>query len=210
PGLALALEPSDIRSAVREKKMGHHIFFVVDASGSMGSKGRMAAAKGAVISLLLDAYQKRDQVALISFRRQEAVLNLPLTASVDLAGRLLAEMPVGGRTPLAQGLALAHREVMNVLAKNQLARPIVIIITDGRGNVSSGGNSQAHPLREAWALAGIMARDKRVRYLVVDTEETSQLSFELAAKLAQALEAAYFRIQELESQTLLDLVRKEA
>jgi magnesium chelatase subunit D len=209
PGLALALTSADIRARVREKKMGHHLFFVVDASGSMGAKGRMAAAKGAVLSLLLDAYQKRDQVALISFRRDLAVVNLPLTASVDLAGKLLAEMPTGGRTPLTHGLALTFREIKNVLAKNPLARPIVIFITDGRGNVGLSDPEAPRPLLETWALAQIMAREKRAKYLVVDTEEHSFLAFNMAARLAEALGADYFQIDEMKAQTLLDIVRRE-
>ncbi|MDR1085994.1 MAG: magnesium chelatase subunit D family protein [Deltaproteobacteria bacterium] len=209
PGLALALEPSDIRSAIREKKMGHHLFFTVDASGSMGARGRMAAAKGAIMSLLLDAYQKRDQVSLVSFRRNEAVINLPLTTSVDLAGKLLAEMPVGGRTPLSQGLAVTFREVKNVLVKNPLARPIVILITDGRGNVCLDGRPDQNPLKEAWTLASLMAKEHRVKYLVVDTEEASLVAFNLAARLADALGANYFKIGELKAQTLLDIVKQE-
>jgi magnesium chelatase subunit D len=210
PGLALSLRTWDIRSHVREKKMGHHIFFVVDASGSMGARGRMAAAKGAIMSILLDAYQKRDQVALVSFRRYEAALNLPLTSSVDLAGKLLAEMPTGGRTPLSQGLALTFREVKNVLVKNPLARPIVILITDGRGNVGLFGDTEAkRPLLETWDLARLMAKEKRVKYLLVDTEEHSLLSFNMAARLAEALGAEYFQIDELKAETLLDIVKKE-
>jgi magnesium chelatase subunit D len=210
PGLALALKSWDIRSRVREKKMGHHLFFAVDASGSMGARGRMAAAKGAIMSILLDAYQKRDQVALVSFRRGEAVLNLPLTSSVDLAGKLLAEMPTGGRTPLTHGLALAFREIRNVLTKNPLARPIVIFITDGRGNVGWSDPETPKPLLETWALARIMAREKRAKYLVVDTEEHSFLAFNMAARLAEALGAEYFQIDEMKAQTLLDIVRRES
>ena len=134
------------------------MFFTVDASGSMGARGRMAASKGAVMSLLLDAYQKRDRVALISFRRDDASLNLPLTSSVDLAGKLLAEMPVGGRTPLSAGLARTWREVGRALFKNPLARPIVLVITDGRGNVALNGGAE-NPRREALRLAEVMSRD---------------------------------------------------
>jgi magnesium chelatase subunit D len=213
PGLALALWPSDIRCRIREKKMGNHLFLTVDASGSMGARGRMAAAKGAVMSLLLDAYQKRDQVALISFRRDGAAVNLPLTASADLAGRLLAEMPIGGRTPLAHGLELTFREVRNALLKNPLARPIVIVVTDGRGNVSltagPPGSTQSRPLQQAWALASVMAREKRAKYLVVDTEEESLVAFKLAERLAAALEAEYYRINDLKAETLLSLIRAQ-
>ncbi|MDR1576888.1 MAG: magnesium chelatase subunit D family protein [Deltaproteobacteria bacterium] len=207
-GLALALTPADIRSRIREKKMGHHLFFAVDASGSMGARGRMAAAKGAIMSLLLDAYQKRDQVCLVSFRREAAVVNLPLTSSAHLAGQLLAELPVGGRTPLAQGLMATFREVRNVLVKNPLARPIVIFITDGRGNVALS-TGKTNPLSQAWSLAETMALEKRIKYLVVDTEEKSLLTFDLAVRLAKALGAEYFKINDLKAQTLLDIVKRE-
>jgi magnesium chelatase subunit D len=207
PGLALVVQPSDFREAVREKKMGNYLFFTVDASGSMGARGRMAASKGAIMSLLLDAYQKRDQVALISFRRDQAQVNLPLTASIDLAGKLLSELPVGGRTPLSSGLALTYREVRNSLSKNPLARPIVIIITDGRGNVSLA--PEAKPFEEALKLAKAMTWEKRVKYIVVDTEETGAVTFGLARRLAESLSAVYFKTETLESKTLVDLVKND-
>jgi magnesium chelatase subunit D len=210
PGMAVALAKSDVRECVREKKIGNYLYFMVDASGSMGARGRMAASKGAVMSLLLDAYQKRDQVALVSFRRSEASVNLPLTTSVDLAGKLLAELPVGGRTPLSAGLSAVYREARNALLKNPLARPIVILITDGRGNVALDPNSGLKPFDEALRLARAMALETRVRYLVVDTEEPGVITFNLASKLAAALGAEYFRTQDLRAQTLVDIVRGAA
>jgi magnesium chelatase subunit D len=203
--LAIVLKPADVREKVREKRLGNTLFFTVDASGSMGARGRMAASKGAVLSLLLDAYQKRDRVALISFRRQEATLNLPLTTSVDLAGKLLAEMPVGGRTPLSAGLSRTWTEVKNALVKNPLARPIVLFITDGRSNVALKGPGE-NPLREAWRLAEAMSREDRVKYVVVDTEEAGAVRFGLAAELAGALGADYFRIDELKAEALVGIV----
>ncbi|MDR1658370.1 MAG: magnesium chelatase subunit D family protein [Deltaproteobacteria bacterium] len=208
PGLTVAIEPPDFREAIREKKMGNYLFFTVDASGSMGARGRMAASKGAVMSLLLDAYQKRDQVALITFRRDQAQVNLPLTSSIDLAGKLLAEMPVGGRTPLSSALTVTSREVRNALSKNPLARPIVIIITDGRGNVSLEEN--VNPVKEALRLAEVMTREKRVKYIVVDTEEPGAVTFGLAQKLADKLLAVYLKTENLKSKTLVDLVKNDS
>ncbi|MCI5129671.1 MAG: VWA domain-containing protein, partial [Candidatus Electrothrix sp. AUS3] len=101
---AITLYPEDIREKVRERRIGNFLLFVVDASGSMGAQGRMSATKGAIMSLLLDAYQKRDKVAMLSFNKTEARLNLPPTSSIDTAARLLAEMPTGGRTPLNAAL----------------------------------------------------------------------------------------------------------
>jgi magnesium chelatase subunit D len=208
-GLSVALEKSDLRECVREKKIGNYLFFMVDASGSMGARGRMAASKGAVMSLLLDAYQKRDQVALISFRRTEATVNLPLTTSVDLAGKLLAELPVGGRTPLSAGLATIYREVRNALLKNPLARPIVLLITDGRANVPlDAAKSSSKPFEEALRLARAMALESRVKYLVVDTEEPGIITFGLARKLAEELGAEYFKTGDLLAKTLVDIVKE--
>jgi magnesium chelatase subunit D len=203
-GMAVVLTDQDIRGKIREKRIGNFLFFTVDASGSMGARGRMAASKGAIMSLLLDAYQKRDRVAMVSFRRDEAVVNLPPTPSVELAGKLLAEMPVGGRTPLSAGLVKTHEQVRNILAKDPSARPIVILITDGKSNVGLGGGK---PVEEALGLAAAMARDARVRHIVVDTEEEGLVTFGLARRLAAALSADYFKIETLKAQTLVNIVK---
>jgi magnesium chelatase subunit D len=203
-GLLVTLTPQDIRGKIREKRIGNFLFFVVDASGSMGSRGRMAASKGAVMSLLLDAYQKRDKVAMISFRRNDATVNLPPTTSVDLAGKLLAEMPVGGRTPLSAGLAKTFEQVRNVLTKDPSARPIVILITDGKSNVALGDGK---PVEEAFRMAAAMALDERVRHIVVDTEESGPVTFGLARRLSAALQAQYFKIEDLKAQTLMEILK---
>ena len=184
-GLCVTLTAQDIRGKIREKRIGNFLFFVVDASGSMGARGRMAASKGAVMSLLLDAYRKRDRVAMISFRRNEAVVNLPPTTSVDLAGKLLAELTVGGRTPLSAGLVKTHEQVRNVLLKDPAAGPIVILITDGKSNAALGNGK---PLDEALQLAEMISRDERIRFVVVDTEEAGLIAFGLAQRLAAAFE----------------------
>ncbi len=210
--LALLLNKEDLRGKIREKRIGNLLLFVVDASGSMAARGRMAATKGAIMSLLLDAYKKRDQVALISFRRKEAALNLPPTISVDLAGKLLAEMPVGGRTPLSAALARCHQELRNYTVKNPGARPIVILLSDGRSNVNLAGevSQSAKPLDEALLLARTLVQTcPTACFIVVDTEEAGLISFGLARKLAAALEARYFRIDELEAETLVKLVKEQ-
>jgi len=204
--LAVHLTASDIREKVREKRVGNFILFTVDASGSMGARGRMAASKGAVMSLLLDAYQKRDRVAMISFRRNDASVNLPPTPSVELAGKLLSEMAVGGRTPLSAGLSKSFEVTRNYLLKEPTARPIVIIITDGKSNVSLG---ERKPLDESRALAAAMARDERVKYVVVDTEEDGIVSFGLAKQLAAALGADYFKIDDLKAEELVTIAKGE-
>ncbi len=205
-GPAVVLKKEDIREKVREKRIGNFLLFTVDASGSMGARGRMAASKGAIMSLLLDAYQKRDKVGMISFRKNEAFVNLPPTSSVELAGKLLAEMPVGGRTPLSAGLAAAHEQVRNYLLRDPSARPIVIIITDGKSNAAMGDQK---PLEEAFDFAVKMAADQRVIYIVVDTEEPGLVNFGLAGRLAGALEARYFKIEELKADQLVNIIKEK-
>jgi magnesium chelatase subunit D len=205
-GLAVHLTANDIRGKIREKRIGNFLLFAVDASGSMGSRGRMAASKGAVMSLLLDAYQKRDRVAMISFRRNEAVVNLPPTTSVNLASNLLAEMPVGGRTPLSAGLAKTYEQVRNILLKDPVAKPIVILITDGKSNVALGDQK---PIEEALQLATAISRDERIQYVVVDTEEQGLVSFGLANQLAALLHAKYYKIDDLKAKSLIDIVKGE-
>ena len=202
--LCVQLAPSDLRSKVREKRMGNYLIFVVDASGSMGARGRMAASKGAVMSLLMDAYQKRDRVAMISFRRDRAAVNLPVTTSIDLAGKLLAEMPVGGRTPLSAGLAKTFEQVRNLLIKEPNARPIVIFITDGKSNVALGC---AKPVEEALDLAKMISREDRICSIVVDTEDPGGVTFGLAGRLAASLNGRYYKINDLKARALVDIVK---
>jgi magnesium chelatase subunit D len=206
-GLAVVLRPEDIREKVRERRMGNFLLFVVDASGSMGARGRMAATKGAVMSLLLDAYQKRDKVAMISFCKSEARLNLPPTSSVELASRMLAELPVGGRTPLSAALAKSHEVLRAYLVRDPSSRPIVMLITDGRSNVSIGGGK---PLDETLSLARKLALDSRVRFIVVDTEDHGIVHFGLARRLAEALNAEHLRDNDLKADTLIDIVKGES
>lgn len=205
--LAVVLRPEDIREKIREKRIGNFLLFLVDASGSMGARGRMTASKGAVMSLLLDAYQKRDRIAMISFRKEKAAVNLPPTASIELAARLLREMPVGGRTPLSAGLAESYAMLRNYLMREPTARPIVIIITDGRSNVALG---EKKPLDEALEFAGRLAADERIRFIVVDTESRGMIKFGLARKLAGAMNAQYFKIEDLKADALLNIAKENA
>lgn len=205
--LAVLIQPGDLRGKIREKRIGNLLLFVVDASGSMGARGRMAASKGAIMSLLLDAYRKRDRVAMISFRKKEAVCNLPPTTSIDLAGKLLAEMPVGGRTPLSAGLAQCHRELRNYLTKNPDGRPIVILLTDGKANLALGDRP---PVDEALVLGAALARHVPATYIVVDTEEPGLVSFGLARKLAAVMQAQYFQISDLRAAALVNLIEEHS
>ncbi len=205
--LAVVLRPEDIREKIRERRIGNFLLFVVDASGSMGARGRMAATKGAIMSLLLDAYQKRDKVAMISFCKGEARLNLPPTSSIEMAARLLAELPVGGRTPLSAALVKSSELLRSQLVRDPTSRPIVLLLTDGRSNVSLGDRK---PLDEALLLAQKLARDERIQFIVVDTEDQGLVRFGLAASIAGALNARYFRTNDLQADTLVDLVKGDS
>jgi len=202
--LAIKLENDDFRFKVREKRIGNLLMFIVDASGSMGARGRMAASKGAVMSLLLDAYQKRDKVSMISFRKTGAYVNLPVTNSIELAGKLLAEMPIGGRTPLSAGLLKGYEQLRNYLAREPTGRPIVIILTDGKGNVSFGTDK---PLPEMEKIGAGLSREDRAKYIVIDTEEEGIVTFGLARKLAGSLGADYFKIKDIEAGELVNIVK---
>jgi magnesium chelatase subunit D len=211
--MALSIQDQDLRQKLRERRVGNFILFIVDGSGSMGARARMVATKGAILSLLIDAYQKRDRVAMITFRRRQATVNLQPTSSVDLAVKHLQEMPVGGRTPLSHGLVEAFRLLRVHLIKEPAARPIAILITDGKANVSvrsemrvDVGHEKTSPREEALRIAARMAEEERVKYVVVDTEEAGVMTFGLAAQLAAQLGAEYLKIDDLKGRDLVDIV----
>ncbi len=202
--LAVVIRDEDIREKIRETRTGNFLLFIVDASGSMGAKGRMVASKGAIMSLLKDAYLKRDRVAMVSFRKQQAVVNLPPTSSIHRAGELLKELPVGGKTPLAAGLRKGQGLLRNVLLKDPECRPILIVITDGKANESVGNGD---PFWEALSAARELASDKRLRSIVVDAEEEGGFLYGHSARLAEVLHAEYFKIKDLRADVLLEIVR---
>lgn len=203
--LAVYLSPADVRHKVREKRVGNVLVFVVDASGSMGAHGRMAATKGALMSLLVDAYQKRDRVALITFRKNEAELKLPPTSSVELGARFLRDLPVGGRTPLSAALVKAYELTRTVLLRDPTAKPLLILVTDGKANVALGNRK---PVEEALLIAERLVADGRIHPIVVDTEKMGIVQFGLAKKLAAVMNAAYFRIEDLKADTLVRIVKE--
>jgi magnesium chelatase subunit D len=204
--IAVLVRASDLRQRVREKRMGHFIVFVVDASGSMGAGKRMVETKGAVLSLLLDAYQKRDKVGLVAFRGQGASVLLPPTSSVDLAYKLLEELPTGGKTPLVHGLSLAHELLQRQLRRDPASFPVLVVISDGKANVSL---ADGKPVTESRAAARAIAEDPRIRTLVVDVEKAGLIRFGLAETLAGEMGAQYFRIEDLRARDLVDVLRRE-
>lgn len=203
---SLLIEPWDVREKVRETRTGSLILFVVDASGSMGAQRRMVAVKGAVLSLLLDAYQRRDRVALIGFRGTGADLLLPPTNSVDLAQLYLQDMPTGGRTPLSRGLYLALETLETERMKDRNVLPLVVLLSDGRANVALDGGG-ANAVDEARGFASIF-EDKHITTVVIDTE-LDFIKLQMARPLAEAMGARYLKLEDLRADSLADAVRRE-
>ncbi|MGH8907271.1 MAG: vWA domain-containing protein, partial [Egibacteraceae bacterium] len=185
----------DLREKVREGREGNLVLFVVDASGSMAARRRMSAVKGAVASLLLDAYQRRDRIGLITFRGTQAQVPLPPTSSVERAVRLLDELPTGGRTPIAAGLERAAQILAVERVRDPRRRPLLVLLTDGR--VTSGADP-------ATAAAGLAARG--LASVVVDTED-GHVRLGLAGAIARALQAPCLRLEELAADSLAGVVR---
>ncbi|SDE81757.1 putative cobaltochelatase [Sporomusa acidovorans] len=203
-GMAVVIETSDIREKVREKRIGNFMLFVVDASGSMGAKQRMIETKGAILSLLQDAYQKRDRVGMVAFKGDHAEVLLPPTNSVEMAQKCLVELPVGGKTPLAAGLVKAQKVIRQHLQRSPHMRPIVVILSDGKANVAM---ADGKPLAEAHRVAENMREEFDIKYIVVDTEQKGLLSFGKAQELAVRLGAEYCTIDQLKVDGLVDIVR---
>ncbi len=161
----------------------------------MAARRRMTAVKGAVQSLLLDAYRRRDRVGLVTFRGQDAAVTLPPTSSVDLAARRLADLPTGGRTPLAAGLRRAGALLDAEAVRDPSRRPLLVLLTDGR--VTTGPD----PLPEAAALAA-----RGIAAVVVDTEE-GHVRLGLAGGVAAGLAAPCLRLEQLQAGALAGVVR---
>ncbi|MDO4412620.1 magnesium chelatase subunit D family protein [Cutibacterium sp.] len=204
--MAVHIEPADWRAKVRSGRSASCVIFVVDASGSMGARGRMTASKGAVLSLLLDAYVKRDRVCLIGFRRERAEVLVPVTSSVEVAQRGLSELPIGGRTPLAAGLVKACEVVRPLLLKDPDLRPLLVLVTDGRGNVALDGSPNARATDEAIRVAGEIGADRRLSWVVIDTEDPRGIRLSRARDIATALGGPCLRIDDLRADDLVNIV----
>jgi magnesium chelatase subunit D len=202
--LALHLRKSDLQRKVRVRRTGNLILFVVDASWSMAASERMEATKGAIFSLLLDAYQRRDQVGLIVFQRDRARIVLPPTSSVELAQKALRDLPVGGKTPLSSGLFLAWQVVESARRRDSEIRPIMILLTDGAGNVSMTGipaQEEANRIADLFAVT-------HLRSIVINMEHAA-FDRGLAQKLADALHGICYNLPDLRADTLLHTVKRE-
>ncbi|WP_068186511.1 magnesium chelatase subunit D family protein [Mycobacterium sp. UM_CSW] len=194
--------PQDVRRAIREGREGNLVIFVVDASGSMAARDRMAAVSGATLSLLRDAYQRRDKVAVITFRQQEARLLLPPTSSAHIAGRRLARFDTGGKTPLAEGLLAARELIIREKARDRARRPLVVVLTDGRATAGPD------PLGRS-RIAAARLHAEGAAAVVVDCE-TSYVRLGLARQLADQLGAPAARLEQLRADHLTRAVRGAA
>ena len=202
-GCALNIQKEDLRQKVREKRIGNTFLFAVDASGSMGARKRMNAVKGAIFYMLQDAYQKRDCVGMLAFRRDKAEVLLPITRSVDLAQKCLAEMSTGGKTPLADGLATALLTLSRLNKRDKELEPILVLVTDGRANAVMEGETD--PVGSALKIAEKI-RKAQITSVVIDTENDF-IKLGIAKKLAQTMGAAYYSLGQLSKEQILRIVR---
>ncbi|MGW8986108.1 putative cobaltochelatase [Streptomyces parvus] len=198
-GRGLVVRRDDLRQATREGREGNLVLFVVDASGSMAARQRMSAVKGAVLSLLLDAYQRRDKVGLVTFRGKEADVALPPTSSVDAAAARLESLPTGGRTPLAAGLLKAHDVLRVERLRDPSRRPLLVVVTDGR---ATGG---PEPVALA-GRAGRLHRSEGTASVVVDCE-SGYVRLGLAGELARELGGTAVTLDELRADSIAGLVK---
>jgi len=205
---AVNVRGEDIREKERVRKVSAVVLFVVDASGSMGSVRRMESAKGAILSMLMDSYQKRDKVGMVAFRKDDAEILLPPCSSVDLAMKSLRELPTGGKTPLTSGLAKGLRTLQAEIKKDAETKPIMVLISDGRANVSMGGQ-----IKEELMAVSEQARMSGIHTVVVDTEvvESSFMEMRLGycRDIAEASGGRYHPISSLSSDAIFEIVDRE-
>ena len=201
-GLSIVIKPQDYRRKAREKRIGAYQLFVVDASGSMAARHRMEATKAAILSLLRDSYIHRDSVGLIAFRKESAEVLLPFTRSVERAERLLASMPTGGKTPLAQGLRMAYTLCDRLLRAHRAERIQIICITDGRAT----SDDSEDPVAESKQWARILGT-LPVDCIVIDTE-TGFIKLGLAKELCKLMNGSYYAMDTITAERILRVSRR--
>jgi len=201
---SLAILPEDLRKKVRKRQRNFLVIFVVDSSDSMGARERMSAAKGAILALLKTAYQKRDHVALVCFRNEQAEIMLEPTTSAALARERLKRLPTGGATPFADGLMKARQIVKNERAKDPSIKPVMVIISDGEANVPLERGRIA--LEELLAIASDMKKDP-IHFVVIDTKQI-ELKSDNMRQLSNCLNAQYHHIDRLKVTNLVQAVEE--
>jgi magnesium chelatase subunit D len=204
-GMAYALQRSDLYRKVRVKRTSNLILFVVDASWSMAVSERMQATKGAIMSLLTDAYQRRDRVGLVVFQKDRASMVLPPTNSVLLAKKALQTIPVGGKTPLSAGLLLAFDTIKREKTLHPDVMPLLILLTDGAGNVSMSAN--ASPQEEANRIADLI-KDEHIKTVTINMEHVA-FDQGLASKLAERMGGPCYTHTQLRADILYQTVKQE-
>ncbi len=208
---AIIIKKEDLREKVRQSKVSTLIVLSVDASGSMGAMNRMETAKGTVFSLLMDAYQNRDRVAMVAFRGKDGHILLPPTSGVDLARKLLVNLPTGGKTPLAAGIMKSLSLIKNEKRKDPTIVPMLVVLSDGRSNISIVEG--VDPMKEIEKL-GQMAQEEGIHSIIIDSEVTkkrkfSGFTFEFAKDIAEFFNAKYFRLDRLNEISLGDVITLE-
>jgi len=207
-GLSITIRDQDIREKSRVGKVSVTCVFVVDISGSMGAEKRMESAKGAVLSLLEEAYRNRDRVSLVAFRGNEAEIVMPLSSSVDLAYKQLKEMPTGGKTPLARGLMKGYEVLMSEKKKRKEIIPLLILISDGRANIGYGKN-----IREELMSIAQQLREEGIHTVIIDTESTKRsfVNFKLGycRDIAENAGGVYYSLNDLTVQGVSSIAQAE-
>lgn len=191
----LPLSADDLREKIRERPTGFAVVFVVDASSSMRVRDRISLVKGLLRSYLQECYLRRDRVALVSFRHQQSRLLLPFTGNIDRAQKAADRLPVGGKTPLAEGLRLAFRALVRERFQNPGTEPVIVLFSDGKPNLSF---SDLDPVDEAWQAAAGLGRNG-ITLVFIDTED-NPLAFGYGPSIARKSGGIYRR--------MVDLVRK--
>ncbi|HVB77548.1 MAG TPA: magnesium chelatase subunit D family protein [Candidatus Nitrosotalea sp.] len=220
-GENIRLMRHDLQQKVRERKVGNLIVFVVDASASMDAEQRMAATKGAILSLLQDAYVRRDRVAVVVFKNRSSEVVLRPTSSIALAQRRLERLSVGGTTPLTHGLMSGYKVIKSALARDPSIRPLLVLISDGRGNISM---FKEEPLIEAQKMAALIQSEK-IDCLVIDSARDfsylpsvqhlarvapmyQSYAMNACADLAERMGARYYGLYDLSREEIASAVAK--
>ena len=207
---AVVIESQDVREKIRVGKVSTATLFVVDASGSMGASKRMESAKGAVMSLLMDSYQQRDRIGVVAFKGDSADVLLPLCSSVDLAFDRLRELPTGGKTPLGAGLNTGLNLLLGEKRRNDETVPIMVLISDGRANVSVGEGAK---IKEELLLIAEEARSAGIHVVVLDTESVGgsfvKMQLGYCRMLAEHAGGRYFPVDRLSSGEVHDIIAHE-
>ena len=199
PGFIRITTP-DIREKMRLQPTAAAILFLLDASGSMGANRRMVLTKGIILSIVNDAYYKRDQIALLTFRAAQTELLLPFTRSPQVAKYHLRSLAVGGKTPLGLGLKEAGILLRAESLKNAKVKPLLIAVSDGKGNVALEYDD---PYDEAMHYAGLVKRSS-IESIFIDTEE-DPCSFGYGRQVARAMGAHYMLAEEIIRRGVIEL-----